>query len=123
MNYENTKDNNYETETNCGVDKSHKKKYFSRKTEDFSDFSVDDKFSIQNEKNKVFEKSGISCNILTKSERIVNRHKKHIMRDSNYSKFKIVKQEINENTLSISNNSVRSELDTKQRVGSKKKMR
>lgn len=99
------------------------KKYFSRKTEDFSDFSVDDKFSIQNEKNKVFEKSGISCNILTKSERIVNRHKKHIMRDSNYSKFKIVKQEINENTLSISNNSVRSELDTKQRVGSKKKMR
>ena len=60
----------------------------------------------------MFDKSGISCNILTKSERIVNRYKKHIMRDSNNSKFKIVKQEINENTLSISNNIVRSELNT-----------
>ena len=88
------------------------KKYFSRKTKTLSDFSVDDKFRIQNEKNKVFDKSGISCNILTKSERIVNRYKKHIMRDSNNSKFKIVKQEINENTLSISNNIVRSELNT-----------
>lgn len=120
MNYENTEDNNYETGTNCGADKSHKKKYFSRKTKALSDFSVDYKFRIQNEKNKVFGKSGISCNILTKSERIVNPHKKHIMRDSNNSKFKIVKQEINENTLSIGDNSVRSELDTK--IGSKKKM-
>ena len=60
----------------------------------------------------MFDKSGISCNILTKSERFVNRHKKHIIRDSNNSKFKIVKQKINKNTLTISNNSVRSELNT-----------
>lgn len=111
MNYKNMKDNDYETETNCGADKSHKKSILVEK-KTLSDFSVDDKFRIQNEKNKVFDKSGISCNILTKSERIVNRYKKHIMRDSNNSKFKIVIQEINENTLSISNNIVRSELNT-----------